>query len=99
MKTVLNLSVIFILAFSFSCSFGNDKDPITKRAAKFVTEKGIEAAEGVAEAFDEHGGKLGEAAGKASGKVISGAIDGVKEVIEDEKAEDAAKEKEESRWR
>jgi hypothetical protein len=92
MKTVLNLSAIFILTLSVSCSFGNDKDPITKRAAKFVTEKGIEAAEGVAEAFDEHGEKLGEAAGKASGKVISGAVDGVKEVIEDKKAGDDTKE-------
>lgn len=43
-----------------------------KSTTKKITELGIEAAEGVAEAVDEHGARIGEKATDAAGKVAEG---------------------------
>jgi len=59
------LSLLVIGLFS-SCS------GCVKKAAKSVTETGLDAVEGIAEAVDEHGARVGEKATDAAGKLAEG---------------------------
>lgn len=64
---ILSLSVSFsVITLLSSCS------GCVKSTTKKITELGIEAAEGVAEAVDEHGARVGEKVADATGKVAEG---------------------------
>lgn len=66
-----------VFLFSLTASFAivtllNSCSGCVKKAAKEVTEAGISAVEGVAEAVDEHGARIGEKATDAAGKLAEG---------------------------
>lgn len=69
MRKILILSLGFSLAIItlFSSCSG-----CVKSTTKKITELGIEAAEGVTEAVDEHGARIGEKVTDAAGKVAEG---------------------------
>lgn len=59
------MSLVAITLFS-SCS------GCTKKVSKKLTETGLDAIEGISEAVDEHGAKVGEKATDAAGKLAEG---------------------------
>jgi len=69
MKKTIILS--FITGFAAIALF-NSCSGCVKEASKKVTETGIEALEGVAEAVDEHGARIGEKTTDAAGKLAEG---------------------------
>lgn len=64
---ILSLITSFVAIVLFSSCSG-----CVKKASKKVTETGIEALEGVAEAVDEHGARVGEKTTDAAGKLAEG---------------------------
>jgi len=69
MKKITIISIILsfaIIGLYTSCS------GCVKKAAKSVTETGLDAVEGIAEAVDEHGARVGEKATDAAGKLAEG---------------------------
>ncbi|MBB4035123.1 hypothetical protein GGR21_001012 [Dysgonomonas hofstadii] len=61
--TILSLSIIGLFSSCSGC---------VKKAAKSATETGLEAIEGISEAVDEHGARVGEKATDAAGKLAEG---------------------------
>lgn len=87
MRRIL-LPLIFILSGLIfdSCSCNRDKendDSLTKKTAKFLTEKGIEVADGVSEAIKESGEDLAKNATEASGEIISGTAKGISDLADE----------------
>lgn len=66
-KTTIILSITTILALGLSSCSG-----CVKKISKKTTELGIEAVEGVVEAVDEHGERIGQKTTDAAGKVAVG---------------------------
>lgn len=64
-----------------SCSCDNES--MTKKAAKFVTQKAIEAGEGVSEVITKDSGKIAESITKAAGELASGTAKGANDVAND----------------
>jgi hypothetical protein len=69
MKKLIILS--FVTCFTTIVLF-NSCSGCVKKVSKKVTETSIEALEGVAEAVDEHGERIGEKATDAAGKLAEG---------------------------
>ena len=67
MKRTLILSTVVCSILFFNCCSGCVKD-----ASKKATELGLDVVEGVAEAVDEHGARVGEKATDAAGSVAEG---------------------------
>lgn len=65
--TILSLIILSAIIITLSSCSG-----CVKQATKKVTETGINAIEGVAEAVDEHGARVGEKATDAAGKLADG---------------------------
>ncbi|MBS5796463.1 MAG: hypothetical protein KH100_10970 [Dysgonomonas mossii] len=65
--TILSLIILSAIITTLSSCSG-----CVKQATKKVTETGINAIEGVAEAVDEHGARVGEKATDAAGKLADG---------------------------
>ena len=65
--TILSLIILSAIITTLSSCSG-----CVKQATKKVTETGINAIEGVAEAVDEHGSRVGEKATDAAGKLADG---------------------------
>lgn len=66
-KSIIFFTASFAITILFSSCSG-----CVKKASKKVTETGIEAIEGVAEAVDEHGARIGEKTTDAAGKLAEG---------------------------
>jgi hypothetical protein len=64
---ILSLATCFAAIALFSSCSG-----CVKKASKKIKETGIEALEGVAEAVDEHGARIGEKTTDAAGKLAEG---------------------------
>ena len=83
-KLLLIILIVFGLFISF-CSCNRDKenkDSLTKKTAKFLTKKSIEAVEGVSEAIKDDGEQLAKTATEASGEVISGTAQGLSDLAD-----------------
>ena len=80
--TILSLIILSAIITTLSSCSG-----CVKQATKKVTETGINAIEGVAEAVDEHGARVGEKATDAAGKLA----DGIGKSLDRQKNEHAEK--------
>lgn len=70
MKKIL-LSLAFFTCI-ISISFFSSCSGCVKKASKKITETGLEVVEGISEAVDEHGDRVGEKATDAAGKIVEG---------------------------
>ena len=58
------------------------KESLTKRAARSVTNKALDAVDGVTEAIAERGQKSAQAASKAAGELAAGVAEGARESMD-----------------
>jgi len=80
-KINLLISGILILGFySCTCSSNNEKDSLTKKAAKFATEQAIEVGKGINEALKTDSGKIAESTAETAGELASGVAKGIEKV-------------------
>jgi len=87
MKSKLMLIILIGLGlFISSCSCNREKenkDTLTKKTAKFLTKKSLEAVEGVSEAIKDDGEKVAKITTEASGEVLSGTAQGLSDVADE----------------
>ena len=85
------IPLFFALTVLIFLSCGGEKEEekgsLTKRTAKFLAKKSVEAADGVSEVLEEDGEEIAESVAKATGELVSGTAKGLSDVA-DEKGDE-----------
>ena len=84
-KFIIPLFFTLAVLTFFSCGGEKEeeKESLTKRTAKFLAKKSMEAADGVSEALKEDGEETAESLAEATGELVSGAARGLSDVADE----------------